>query len=220
MHLKHLVFLLLSPCSLAEEQTAAKTLTDLVSDSPRVEFLRHPSDKGIVAAYSENQPEWWGDMSVFHHSEGKIDWEFKFPAMYDEWHGHYVVSFRWITLSQVKSPVLELIESTHRGNGSIFLFEVQGRELRLLLHTKVRGQLFDDLDAFGVPPNGTAYIKEDHLKVEYAKIDRKEADAVILTGTLEIADLAERKLPDKKYEQKCQWDVEKRMFVPADPTSP
>jgi hypothetical protein len=220
MHLKLLVFLLLTPCSFAEEQTTAKTLSDLVFDSPRVEFFRHPSDKEIVAAYSESQPEWWGDMSVFHHGEGKIDWEFKFPAMYEEWHGHYVVSCQWVTLTQIKSPVLELIESTHRGNGSIFLFELQGRELRLLLHTKVRGQLFDDLETFGVPPNGTAHIKGEQLKVTYAKMDRQEPEAVILSGTLEIADLAERKLPDKKYEQKCLWDAEKRMFVPSAPTSP
>lgn len=219
MHLKHVAILLMMQGAFAEERQPT-TLSDLVSGSPRVEFYTHPSDKGIVAAYSERDPRWWGKMTVLHHAEGKIDWEFKFPEMYTEWRGHYVVRCRWITLAQVKTPVLELIESTHMGNGSIFLFELPDRELRLLLHTKVRGQLFEHLEVFGVPPYGAAYIKGDHLAVEYKKSDDQKSDAVILTGTIEIADMAERARPVRKYEQKCLWDDEKRVFVPSDPTSP
>jgi hypothetical protein len=219
MHVKPAALLLMMQCSFAEGDSA-KTLSELVSSSPRVEFYSHPSDKGIVAAYCERDRQWWGEMTVLHHAEGKVDWEFKFPEMYTEWRGHYVVRCRWVTLEQVKSPVLELIESTHMGNGSVFLFELQGKELRLLLHTKVRGQLFDDLEIFGVPLHGTAYIKGDHLDVEYETSSDKESDVVVLSGTIEIADMEERPRPSRKYEQRCLWDAEKRVFVPADPTSP
>lgn len=197
-----------------------KTVADVIDDAPTVTFALCPDEPQIVAAYSEREPQWWGRLQVFHRKGDSIAWEYAFPADYEEYRGHYVVRFRWVRLKQITKPVLEVIESTHMGNGSLRIWEVEGRKLRLLLDTTVRGRFWSVPEAFGVPVNGEARFEGDHLQVEYRRAAGENANVVGLTGRVAIQDLEERALPSRKFEQICVWDAAKRIFVAQSPTTP
>lgn len=197
-----------------------KTVAGVIDGVPTVTFTSCPDEPQIVAAYSEREPQWWGRLQVFHRKGDSIAWEYAFPEGYEEYRGHYVVRFRWVQLKQIAKPVLEVIESTHMGNGSLRIWEVEGRKLRLLLDTTVRGRFWSVPEAFGVPVNGEARFEGDHLQVEYRRAADEALDVVSLTGTVAIQDLEERTLPSRRFEQICVWDAAKRIFVAQSPTTP
>lgn len=197
-----------------------KTVAAVIDDAPTVTFTSCPDEPQIVAAYSEREPQWWGRLKVFHRKGDVIVWEYAFPEDYEEYRGHYVVRFRWVRLKQIAKPVLEVIESTHMGNGSLLIWAVEGRKLRLLLDTKVRGRFWSVPEAFGVPVNGEARFEGDHLSVEYRHEADESSDVVSLTGTVAIQDLEGRALPSRRYDQICVWDAAKRIFVAQSPKSP
>ena len=185
-----------------------------------VTVVPHPSDKSIVAANCERAKQWWGEIRLFKHLGDKIEWTAVFPKDYLESRGTYVVSCRWVPLAMLKQPALELIESTHMGNGSLWLFELNGKELRSLLHTPVRGYYWQPEAVFGVPREGEARYVGAHLNVEYGKEEGAEFESVVLTGEVSIQDLTGKELPTKSYEQRCIWDSDKRVFTARPPSSP
>lgn len=203
-----------------KQETTPQTISALIDGSPTVTISHSPRDQHVVAVYSERDPQWWGRLAVYHRSGDAIDWPFTFPKSYEEHRGHYVVRFRWISLRQTAAPVLEVIESTHMGNGSLRLFETDGRELRLLLDTVVRGRFWSTPAAFGVPEHGEAYFEGSHLSVEYQSRTDQTADSILLTGSVRIEDIQGRALPSRKFAQTCVWDAAQRVFIAQPPTSP
>jgi hypothetical protein len=203
-----------------KQDARPQTLSSLVNSSPTVTIRRCPIDQDIVAVYSEQEPDWWGRLDVYHRNGETIDWQFAIPKAYEQSRGHYVVGFRWISLRQTARPVLEVIESTHKGNGSLRLFEADGRELRLLLDTEVRGQFWSAPTAFKVPENGTAYFEGSHLAIEYRSPSDQAVDSILLTGTIRIEESDGKVLPSRKFRQACVWDSTMRVFIAEPPTSP
>lgn len=203
-----------------EQGPAPRAISTLIDAFPTVTVSRNPADERILAVYCEREPQWWGRIAVYHRSGDTIDWTYAFPKSYEERRGHYVVSFRWIGLKQVPNPVLEVIESTHKGNGSLRLFETNGRELRLLLETEVRGRFWSAPASFGVPEDGEAYFEGSHLSIRYVGGPDQTADSISLTGSVRIEDMRGKALPSRKYAQSCLWDPDKRKFIPQTPTTP
>ena len=203
-----------------KHESPPQTLSALIDGSPTVTISRSLGDQHVVAVYSEREPEWWGRLAVYHRSGEAIDWQFAFPKSYEEHRGHYVVRFRWINLRQTARPVLEVIESTHMGNGSLRLFETEGRELRLLLDTVVRGQFWSAPASFGVPEHGEAHFEGSHLSIEYQSPTEQTADSILLTGSVRIEDIQGRELPSRRFAQTCIWDAAQRVFIAQPPTSP
>ncbi|MBK1814835.1 hypothetical protein JIN84_04365 [Luteolibacter yonseiensis] len=116
----------------------------------------------------------------------------------------------------LENPVLELIESTHMGNGSLWLLEMDGRELRLLLQVRVSGRCWSDEPGFGIPPHGEARFEGAGLKVEYLQANGKET-TVKLAGSLAITDMEGNAKPSCGYQQLCVWNGEKRIFETGRP---
>lgn len=203
-----------------KQEATPQTISALIDASPTVTISRNPEDPHIIAVYSEQDTQWWGRLAVYRRSGDAIDWPFTFPESYEEHRGHYVVSFRWISLRQAAGPVLEVIESTHMGNGSLRLFETDRRKLRLLLDTKVRGRFWSVPAEFGVPENGEAYFEGPHLSVKYQSLTDQPADFILLTGSIRIEDIQGRALPSRRFAQACVWDASQRVFIAQPPTSP
>lgn len=196
------------------------SLSSLIPNHASVTFHRHPSDEGIVVAYREDEIQWWGRVEMYHHTGDKIDWTFTFPQEYEEWRGHYLVRCRWIQIEQIASPVLELVESTHMGNGSVFLFEITDRSLRLLLREKVRGRCREHLEAFGFPERAEVRFEGEHLSIDYQILGDENADSVVLTGRIGGEDIGGTTLPTMSYRRVCRWDAQERIFESLAPTSP
>ncbi len=187
--------------------------SSLFAHFDNVSVFPHTSEKNIVAAYCESEKQWWGTLRVFSHAGDNIEWVAAFPKEYIDGQGHYVVSCRWNSVSMLENKLLEVVSSTHMGNGSLWLFELKDRELRLLLCTPMRGRYWEPTPEFAVPPNG-GEARFDHLAVEYRKIDTFET--VFLTGRVSIIDQEGKELSSKPYQQQCTWDKEKRVFTAFD----
>jgi hypothetical protein len=197
-----------------------KTFAAIVDSTSSATFVRCHDHPNIVAVYCEREPEWWGRLFVYQRSGDAIDWRYSYPDSYEEFRGHYVVRYRWIPLKQTDKPVLEVIESTHMGNGSLRLWELDGRTLRLLLETTVRGRFWDPPAVFGVPEHGEARFEGDHLTVEYQRPSGQEFDSIHLTGSIQISDIEGKAMPSRRFEQICRWDPAQRIFSAQAPTSP
>jgi hypothetical protein len=169
-----------------------------------------PSDGSILATYCEREKGWWGHMRVFKQSGDRVEWAAGFPDDYVKARGHYVESARWISCPMIDHPVLELVESTHMGNGSLWLLELVGQEFRLILKAPVLGRCWSDEPEFGIPPEGEARFKE--VRIEYVPENHDENATVKLSGSLEIMDMAGNAKPPCGYEQRCVWNRDKRIF--------
>ena len=165
-----------------------------------------PADKNLVAAYCERDPQWGGHLRVFKKAGDKIEWAAEFPAHYIEERGHYVVSYRWVKLKSTPNQVLEVLESTHMGNGSMWLLELEDRKFRVLLQATARGRYWSTDPELGLPPNGEARFVED-LKIQYQK-----GGIIALTGNVSLSDLSEKEIGVTAYRAEYQWDKEKRVF--------
>lgn len=165
-----------------------------------------PADKDLVAAYCERDPQWWGHLRVFKQAGDKIEWAAEFPPGYIVQRGHYVVSYRWVKLKSTPNQVLEVLESSHMGNGSMWLLELEGRKFRVLLQATARGRYWTTDPELGVPPNEEARFVDD-LKIQY-----KRGGIVALTGNVSITDISEKEVGVTAYRAEYQWDQEKRVF--------
>lgn len=91
------------------------------------------------------QTDWWGSWGVFGVGEqGRIAWEAGITdrgGVVDEWNdrepgSQSIDTVRVLLLEGQRNPMLEVIGTTHMGNGSLYLYELDGRTLRLVLTTK------------------------------------------------------------------------------------
>ena len=183
----------------------------------RATFTPHPERNGIVAVNCETIPSWWGRLRVFHHTADKIDWIAREPASYPENRGHYVLACDWRYLDKLQMWVLEIFESTHMGNGSLWLFALEGHDLRALLHTTARGRFLQPPPDLVVPPLGETHLVEDHLRADYRVPEGGSAEAVFLTGTIAAFDSEGRQQGTKPYAETWTWDATKRVFTRNQP---
>ncbi|HEX7261799.1 MAG TPA: hypothetical protein VF258_08290, partial [Luteolibacter sp.] len=125
--------------STTDRDWVAEAISAQYAQFQSVSIYPCPSDKTLLAAYCESEEGWWGHMRVFKQTGDRVEWAATFPEEYVKERGHYVVSSRWTSFPMLENPVLELIESTHMGNGSLWLLELSRRDFRVILHTPVRG---------------------------------------------------------------------------------
>lgn len=178
----------------------------------------YPKDKNLIAVFCQENAIWWGRMRVFKQNGDRVEWAAAFPKKYIEERGGNVVSCKWLSFRMLENPVLELIESTHMGNGSLWLLELEGKEFRVLLNTPVKGGYWQPAPGFDLPREGKARFEGDHLTVEYRQAKEEKYPTVILSGSVSITDMLERDLPSKPYYQECTWNNEKRAFVSRTPS--
>jgi hypothetical protein len=202
-----------APASGTDQDWITETVTSQFAKFKSVAILPSKKDRTIVAAYCENDPQWWGHLRVFKHKDDKVEWAAVFPHEYLG--SDYVVSYQWLSLGMLDNDVLEIIGSTQLGNGSLWLFELNGRELRPLLNIPVRGRYWNPGSEFAVPDSGEASFAGDHLKVEYQKEPISKFESVVLTGTVSIIDMTGKELPSKPYLQQCTWNENTRIFIPG-----
>lgn len=201
----------------SEDDWLREGLALQISKFKRTTFSPHPELSEVIAANCETDPAWWGQFRVFHHEAGKIDWIAREPAAYAENRGHYVISCEWRYLDKLAIWVLEVFESTHMGNGSLWLFALEGHELRVLLHTTARGRFLSPPPDLVIPPLGETHLVEEHLTANYRVPNGGDAEAVFLTGTIAAVDGEGRQLSTKPYVETWTWDVSTCVFIRTRP---
>ena len=208
-------------CSMFERDWIGKPFSSQFAELDRFTVLPNFEEKDLVACHAERQVQWWGHLRVFKHQGDKIEWAAEFPKEYIEVRGHYVVTYRWTELGVTGNKVLEVFESTHMGNGSLFLLELEGRKFRVLLHAPARGRCWSDDPELGIPPHGEARFLGDHLEVAYPVMSGDTFPSVALSGTVSVTDISGKEVAVKPYSRTYRWDAEERIFrAPASPELP
>jgi hypothetical protein len=201
----------------AEEDWLREGLAQQIPKFKKMTLMPHPEQRDVVVVNCETDPAWLGSLRVFHHVAGQIDWIAREPAAYVTNRGHYVLSCEWRYLEKLQFYVLEVFESTHMGNGSVWLFALEGHELRVLLHTTARGRFLRPPPDLSIPPLGETRLVEDHLVANYRVPDGGLAENVILTGTIEALDDEGKRQSTKPYAETWMWDAAKRVFERSEP---
>lgn len=182
-------------------------------------FRPHPASRGVVAANCETEVDWWGTLRVFHRTGDHVDWIAELPEEFAKEYGNYLVSCEWRYLPKLRRWVLEVFGSTHLGNGDLWLFALDGRELRVLLRAKAAGRVFD-LETLRrlrlrVPFEGEARFVERHLKVTYPPARSSRRQVVVLSGTVATLNQEGRRVRRKKFMEQWVWFASTGRFEPA-----
>jgi hypothetical protein len=193
---------------------AGQDLKSQLDKYKRAALYLHPQQPAVFAANCEDDPGWWGRFSVFHEADGKIDWVAKMPPLYLQWEGMFIVSLAWRQFERPNLTVLEVVTSTHMGNGFLWLFALDGHQLRPLLHTPALG--FADSPALrkDLPAGETKFTKPVTIRYSHPKFGGGDV-TVQLTGTVvvENADTGQL-LARKPIRQVWIWDAKDRVFLP------
>ena len=142
----------------------------------------------------------------------------KLPEQYAKDKAHYLLSLDWHYLRKLRIWVLQVFDSTHHGNGSLWLFTLDGRDLRLLLHASAVGTCWSDPHLNLSVEGGDAWFLGEHLCVAYPVLRSAACESVVLTGTVAVADEADNKvLSTEPYTETWKWDRHKRIFIRVQP---
>jgi len=179
-----------------------------------IEFSPHPADKHLVAANCETDPSWWGDFMVFHRTGDKVDWIAKQPKAYTERRGCFILSCQWRHLEKVDRWFLEVFDNTHMGNGSFWLYSLEGHKLNLLFRATAMGQCFDakpeDLE---IHASGEARFSDPHLTATYRVPKGGKFEAVFLTGDIQVTNGVGEEVMVRPYTARWDWIEKAQTFV-------
>lgn len=189
-----------------------KPVAGIVAEFPDARLMPCPADEKLVAVYCEKYPQWWGHLRVFRRDGDRVEWGAGYPEEYLEERGHYIVTCRWVTLATVANPVILLVESSHMGNGSLFLMELDGKEFRVLLSVSARGRVWSNDPALELPFEGAALFAGKHPEISFVKEGGRADGAVVLDGGIEIIDQEYEVVGRKHFSQRCVWDEAKRRY--------
>ncbi|RYD35670.1 MAG: hypothetical protein EOP87_06970 [Verrucomicrobiaceae bacterium] len=193
-----------------------KPVSGIISEFPGARRMPCPADGNLIAVYCEKEPQWWGHLKVFRRDGDRVAWGAVYPPEYLEGRGHHIVTCRWVSLATVDNPVILVVESSHMGNGSLFLMELDGREFRILLSVSARGRIWSVAPELEIPFEGGAWFAGKHPDISFVNEDGRADGAVVLDGGIEVRDQEDRVVATKHFSQRCVWDPAKRHYNPGE----
>lgn len=154
------------------------TLAYVVSIAP------HPTRPHVYTAILENSPDWWSRLAVFGFQDGRLSDIARVEGAPD---ANAVESVRWVRLAGFDAPLLEVYDQTHNGNGSFYLFALEGGAL----HRLVRIYAVDAHEDGALPDMMSAKIRPDstgagRLHASYRDLDSDAHADVVLSGDVLI----------------------------------
>lgn len=165
----------------------------------------HPDDKSIIAINHESEFRWWGMLKVVNRSGDKVNWVASVPESYVENRGHYVLSMRWVFLKQLNQWVLETFESTHMGNGSMWLLALEGQKLRVLMQATAVDHHWGD--------TAGEIFRDGRLAVEYVDDNPEKPVGVKLYGIIDTLADDNKISASRNVSQLWLWDSARKVFV-------
>lgn len=99
----------------------------------RVEVVTVPGESNVFVALFDTEPKWFGRFACFAVSDGAVTWVADIDQEPDAPAMESVAALR---LPGFDHPIVEILSCTHMGNGSVYVYELRSRRLRLLLETR------------------------------------------------------------------------------------
>jgi hypothetical protein len=169
----------------------------------RVEVIPFPRQPDLFAAICDYQQDWEGFFGIYHFRDRMIDWEADPDVIPTEQSIH---KMRVVDLSGFSTPIIEVFGRTHMGNGSLYLYELRGRKLILLLQTKAVDFNPDPLQ-----------FRNGLLEPTYCDVDGDGTLDLILTGTVEDwGEKGDTLVSSGSYRRTFLWNGHQRKFESSD----
>lgn len=111
----------------------------------RVEVAPVEGTSGLFVARCDTQADWWGFFCCTAIRRGRVLWE----ASPDETPSEQSIhSVRGRVSAVTGRPLLEVVGKTHMGNGFLYVYDLRGRRLRRVLHTRAYDANLHERHAF------------------------------------------------------------------------
>jgi hypothetical protein len=107
------------------------TLSEAKNLISRWQDEHYPRNVPLQRLECSRDDRWWGTGVVFCVQDDRIST----VCELEEMSGAFVQSIRSLSLRGFVNPLIEVLDSSHRGNGSLFLYELVDNHARLLLKT-------------------------------------------------------------------------------------
>lgn len=174
-------------------------LTQATTAFAQVTRVPHPENQKVSALHCEHEARWWGKLVVVQQDGDVVTGFVSLPADYLEGSGHFVRDLSWRKIREV-GWVLQIFDSTHRGNGSLWLLELKDARMHTLMTTRA------------VADNDECRFDHGQLQIEYLDEDVSKPVSLRLHGTEHKVDEFGRS-SDRKVDEQWTWDAAKRVFV-------
>jgi hypothetical protein len=165
----------------------------------RVQVSPVPGRPDLVLAICDYQDGWWGFFSLYHLTHGVVDWEA--GGSVEEQSVH---KLRARIIPGFTNPIVEVFGMTHMGNGNLYLYELRGGGLHLILETRAVDSHWGEGKTF----------KDGCLEPEYRDVNGDGAVDAVLQGAIEEwdgkGDIILRSWSCRKV---CLWDSVRGSFV-------
>lgn len=188
--------------SVAQALSEAASAADPENPLHRIQVAPIAGEGQLYVAIRDRITDWSGDFVCFKYSNGRIDWT---ATVSEEPFEQSILEVRGFHMLGFPNPLVEVFGISHMGNGNLYLYELCGRELRLLLVTRGVDQHAD-----------LNLIRGPHLTVEYRDLNGDGWADVELTGIVEAySDDPHLEAPIHSYP--CRkvflWDSKSHRFV-------
>lgn len=151
-----------------------------------IEVEIHPfqSDSSICFVNLIAEKDWWEELTIVKYQNKELEWEVNFDKKPI---AQSILSFREVKMNGLQGLFFEVFDQTHQGNGSYYLYQLDGSKAKLLLST----QAVDAHIELDVSKNNSIYsqiFKDGQLFSEYIDLNDDQIGDVVLKGFTQMVD--------------------------------
>jgi hypothetical protein len=176
-----------------------------------VTIIKCNTDPNLFITILVREKDWWEDIQVVNFSNGHILWTAKFDTLPSS---QSILSARQISLKGIALPLIEVFDVTHQGNGYYYLYELKGKQARLITQTRAVDWNFDEGLEFNHKVDCSIIYKGGKLTPIYRDVNNDGITDIILKGTIQIFESDwKTKLKEYPAQKVLVYNITKKRFI-------
>ncbi len=180
-------------------------------------------DPSLFWTIVENEKDWWEELKIGRVIDGKVAWLLMDKAPEEQ--SIYRADF--VQLAGTSSSFLQVYGESHMGNGSFYLYKIDGDTVKQVLKTAALDLNQENASSEGDPTMAcSSLLKDGTLQPDYEDWNGDGFDDLVLRGTQmtfcspsggSLADVMSSS-PDETHliQKSFAWDAVTESFVQAD----
>ena len=198
-------------CFTANSQTLRQVFLRHDSNLTDVTVIKCNADPNLFITILVREKDWWEDIQVVNFSNGHILWTAKFDTLPSS---QSILSARQISLKGIELPLIEVFDVTHQGNGYYYLYELKGKQARLITQTRAVDWNFDMGLEFKHKFDCSIIYKGGKLTPIYKDVNNDGVTDMILKGTIQIFESDwKTKLKEYSAQKVLVYSMTKKKFI-------
>ena len=152
-----------------------------------MEFDFSKKDPSLFIANLETSKDWFGEIQIGRWENNQLEWLPIISPPVEQ----SIYEFCFVDIKGIVSPVVEVYGSTHIGNGNLYLYEIEDKQVKLILEVSAVDSYYDsiyqpdNLERFGYSYCGEIF-RNKKLKSDYQDLNNDNIAEVILSGWLDF----------------------------------